>query len=194
MATKCGACNANMQHDPWHYLACKFRRKNELNMRHDQVGRNIALFCSHAGIVSRIEPSGLSEDDRLRPDLHLMMDQYNKFVDVTIVHPTCPSHIHAAQTQLKTAEDAAKAKINKYKDLAKANEGDIVPFAIESYGGYSEAACRLIEEIAVFASTHESAWSKAEIIADLKAAVAISVQRGNAHAAVAGYRACSRAG
>jgi hypothetical protein len=56
--------------------------------------------------VARTEASGLSEDDRLRPDLKLLLDHLNKFVDVTIVHPTCKSHIKQGQIQLKTAHDA----------------------------------------------------------------------------------------
>ena len=49
------------------------------------------------------------------------MDQYNKLVDVTIVHPTCPSHLKQGQTQLKTAlsHDACKQKQNKYKTVAQ---------------------------------------------------------------------------
>jgi len=74
--------------DSWHYLSCVKRRKNELNMRHDQVNRALELYSQHAGIVARVEPSGLTEDNRIRPDLQLLMDQYNKLVDVTIVHPT----------------------------------------------------------------------------------------------------------
>ena len=58
----------------------------------------------HAGCVARLEPSSLSDDNHLRPDLQLIMDQFNKLIDVTIVHPTCPSHIKQGQTQLKTCE------------------------------------------------------------------------------------------
>ena len=54
-----------------------------------------------------------------------------------------------------------------------------------------DAALLLIQEISVFASDHFSAWSKEEIVENLNSAIACAVQRGNAIAAVAGYRACA---
>ena len=149
----------------------------------------MGLYC--AGIVARKEPSGLSEEDGSQPDLQLLMDQYNKLIDVTIVHPTCPSHIKQAQTQLKTAHDACQLKRSKYTKLAVQHHAEFIPFAIESYGGLSDPALQLIQEISVFASDHLSAWSKEEIVENLNSAIACAVQRGNAIAAVSGYRACA---
>ena len=151
----------------------------------------LALYSVHAGIVARIEPSGLSEDERIRPDLQLLMDQYNKFVDVTIVHPTAPSHLKQAQTQLRTAHDACESKKNKYKNVSQQHQAEFIPFALESYGGISEAALQLIQEISVFASDHLSAWTKEEIVENLNSAIACAVQRGNAIAALSGYQACA---
>ncbi len=119
------------------------------------------------------------------------MDQYNKLIDVTIVHPTCPSHVKQAQTQLRTARDACETKTNKYMKLAQQQSADFIPFALESYGGISDSANDLINEISVFASEHLSAWSKEEIIEDLTSAIACAVQRGNAFAALSGYQACA---
>lgn len=191
MRQHCGACNSSITNDPWHYLSCVQRRKNELNMRHDQVNRALALYTLHAGCVARLEPSSLSDENRLRPDLQLIMDQFNKLIDVTIVHPTCPSHIKQAQTQLKTAKYACDQKIQKYSNLAQQQSADFIPFAIESYGGLSESASSLINEIAVFATEHLSAWSKEEIMTDLTSSIACAVQRGNAIAALSGYSACA---
>jgi hypothetical protein len=191
MRQYCGACKSSITTDNWHYLSCVKRRKNELNMRHDQVNRALALYSLHAGCVARLEPSSLSDDNGLRPDLQLIMDQYNKLIDVTIVHPTCPSHVKQAQIQLKTAHDACENKTNKYTKLAQQQSADFVPFAIESFGGLSDSATDLINEISVFASEHLSAWSKEEIVQDLTSAIACAVQRGNAIAALSGYQACA---
>jgi hypothetical protein len=193
MPTTCAACNANMSADEWHYLSCPARMKNELNMRHDSANHYLNEYAKLAGMVTRMEPSGLSEDSRLRPDLQLYMDQINQLVDVTIVHPTCPSHLHVAAKQLQTAENAATQKKKKYAQMCENIGANFIPFAIESYGGYSRDALSLIEQIGVFASTHLSAWSKREIMTNLTAAIAISVQRHNAHAALAGYRTQARA-
>jgi hypothetical protein len=193
MPTNCAACNANMSNDEWHYLSCPARMKNELNMRHDSTKQNLNFYAKLAGMVTRVEPTGLSNDSRLRPDLQLYMDQINQLVDVTIVHPTCPSHVRQAAKQLRTAENAATQKKRKYAEMCENIGANFIPFAIESYGGYSQDALSLIQQIGVFASTHLSAWSKKEIMTNLTAAIAISVQRHNAHAALAGYRFQARA-
>jgi hypothetical protein len=57
----------------------------------------------------------------------------------------------------------------------------------------SEAALNLIQEIAVFATDHLSAWSKEEIIENLNSAIACAVQRGNAITALSGYQASAAA-
>jgi hypothetical protein len=122
--------------DCWHYLSCSKRRKNELNLRHDQVNAVLAYYSVHAGIAARREPSGLSEEDQLRPDLQLLLDQHNLLIDVTIVHPTCPSHLHKSQTQLKTAHQACEAKKSKYKQLADNRKQSLFPSpskAMEDY-------------------------------------------------------------
>ena len=124
MQSHCGAPN----NDPWHYLSCVKRRKNELNMRHDQVNYALALFAMHAGIVTRIEPNGLSKEDRLKPDLQLIMDQFNKLIDVTVVHPTSPSYLKQAQIQLKTASAAWERKSNKYRKFAEHHSAEFIIF------------------------------------------------------------------
>lgn len=55
-------------------------------------------------------------------DLQLLMDQYNKLIDVTIVHPTCPSHLKQAQHQLQTAKIACEQKTRKYSHLVSSME------------------------------------------------------------------------
>ena len=69
-----------------------------------------------------------------------------------LVHPTCPSHVKQAQTQLKTAQDACETKTNKYMKLAQQQSADFVPFALESYGGISDSANDLINEIYLLAN------------------------------------------
>ena len=128
------------------------------------------------------------------PDLQLLMDQYNKFIDVTIVHPTCPSHLKQAQTQLKVAHDACEFKKNKYNKLSQQHQAEFIPFAVESFRGISESALKLIQEIAIFATDHLSAWSKEEIIENLNSSIACAIQRGNAAiTALSGYQASAAA-
>src|SRR5258708_18173286 len=92
---------------------------------------------------------------------------------------------------LKTADDACEQKRNKYKNVARQQHAEFIPFAIEMYGGLSNSARSLIQQIAVFAADHLSGWSKEEIVENLNSSVAIAVQRGNAFAALCGYQACA---
>ena len=64
---------------------------------------------------------------------------------------------------------------------------------METYGGSCKSAVDLINDIAIFAYSHESAWTREEIVTNLKASIALSLQRGNAHAVVIGHRACTQA-
>ena len=48
----------------------------------------------------------------------LFMGKTQQLVDVTVVNPTCPSHVDKAQKQLAVAEHAAQVKIKKYKEMA----------------------------------------------------------------------------
>jgi hypothetical protein len=155
------------------------------------VNAVLAYYSVHAGIAARREPSGLSEEDHLRPDLQLLLDQHNLLIDVTIVHPTCPSHLHKSQTQFKTAHQACEAKKSKYKQLAEQQKAEFIPFAIGSFGGLSYSARSLIWTTATFANDHLSAWSKGKI--NINSVIACALQRGNAITAIAGYRASAAA-
>ena len=57
----------------------------------------------------------------------------------------------------------------------------------------SVSASKLIQEIAVFATDHLSAWSKQEIIENLNSAIACAIQRGNAITTLSGYQASAAA-
>jgi hypothetical protein len=93
----------------------------------------------------------------------------------TVVHPTCPSHLHKSQTQLKTAHQAWEAKRSKYKQLAEQQKAEFIPFAIESFGGLSHSARNLIQTIATFATDHLS--GKEDIVTKINSAIVCAVQR-----------------
>jgi hypothetical protein len=180
MQSVCGSCCVSLNTDCRHYLSYSKRRKNELNLSHDQVKVVLAYYSVHAGIVARREPSGLSEEHQLRPDLQLLLDQHNLLIDVTIVHPTCPSHLHKSQTQFKTAHQACEAKKSKYKQLAEQQKAEFIPSPLRVLDDSLTQRGNLILTIATFANDHLSAWSKEEIITNINSAIACAVQRGNA--------------
>ena len=177
-----------MLKDPWHDLSCVHRRKNELNVRHDLVVKCIKYYAEIAGACSRLEPNGLSEDGRKRPDLELFLGHIHQLIDVTIVHPTCRSYLKKAQEPLVIAEMAATNKLSKYSNMSIQLQAKIVPFAIESFGGFSQSAQNFISTLAHFASNHSTLFHKKELIRDFISSISIAVQRGNALAVINGWR------
>jgi hypothetical protein len=120
----------------------------------------LAYYAVHAGIAARREPSGLSEEDQLRPDLQLLLDQHNLLIRCDYCSPYLSLSLHKPQTQFKTAHQACEAKKSKYKQLAEQQKAEFLPFAIESFGGFCHSARNLIRTIVTFANDYLSAWSK----------------------------------
>lgn len=187
-ASRCGGCNASVLNDPWHDLSCVHRRKNELNLRHDLVTKCIKYYAEIAGAVGRLEPNGLSEDDRKRPDLELFLGHIHQLVDVTIVHPTCRSYLIRAQHPLAITEKAASNKLTKYSVMGSQLQAKIIPFAIESFGGFSQSAQDFVSTLAHYASNYSTLFEKNELIRDFISAIAVAVQKGNALAVINGWR------
>jgi len=115
-STQCSGCNASVLKDPWHDLSCVHRRKNELNLRHDLVIKCLKYYAdiTRACCRLRLEPNGLSEDDRERLDLELFLEHIHQLVDLTIVHPTSRSYLNHTQRPLAPAELDASRKLSKY--------------------------------------------------------------------------------
>jgi hypothetical protein len=67
-------------------------------------------------------------------------------------------------------------------------QAEIVPFAIESFGGFSQSAQRFIDALAHFASDRSTLFQKEELMRDFKSSISVAVQRGNALAVINGWR------
>ncbi len=74
--------------------------------------------------------------------------------------------------------------MNKYSaplsDIGKAHNAQFIPFAADTYGGIDIDGRKFIMDTALAAKDKSSIWTVAEIRSFLVAAVAISIQRGNA--------------
>ena len=92
------------------------------------------------------------------------------------------SHRHKAP--LVRTKEYEKEKITK---LAYENDARIIPFIIETNGGYGEQACYVVDDIKVFAHEEALAYAPSDVVRDMMDAVAIAVQRGNAKAIIAAY-------
>ena len=78
-------------------------------------------------------------------------------------------------------------KKNKYSAMAKTQNAKFIPFAVEMYGGLGKSAKKLLKMISNCARDQMLMWPYHQIIQNLKGEIAISIQRGNAIAILAGY-------
>src|ERR1700728_1541435 len=77
----------------------------------------------------------------------------------------------------------------KYSTMAKAQGAKFLPFAVEMYGGMAKSAKQLLQLINKSARDQMLMWPYQQIMQNLKGDIAISIQRGNAIAILAGYQA-----
>ena len=146
---------------------------------------NLALFLKHAaltaGCLARHEPADLSHEDRKRPDVELFTVPNSTIIDVVVSNPIAPSHIQSAKkSPLKVADEAAKKKINKYRQMAEYQNADFIAFACEALGGLSPDSKRVISLIADI-TEHNCSWlSRADVVKNINDHIAIIIQRGNA--------------
>jgi hypothetical protein len=95
-----------------------------------------------------------------------------------IVHSSAMSY--RAEPSGAVAERYGAAKIAKYRTIAEERDGQVLPFIIESSGGYGRYALNVLADVRRCASEHASMVSPKELVNWFLDAVAIGVQRGNA--------------
>jgi hypothetical protein len=186
MPNVCADCGSAMDIHCDHFLTCISRRKRELNTRHDQVAKFIQKTVVMTGGCATIEPSHLERESRKRPDLDIQLDGNRILIDVSIVHPTAPSHYNlASKKPLVTAENMEKTKLTKYTDIARYHNCTFIPIVLESYGGMPQKCLEFISTLSIFSEQNTNLYGWRDIAKDLKAGIAIAIQRGNGMAAKA---------
>src|ERR1700761_527783 len=182
---KANACAA----DPFHPLSCNSQKGREITLRHDAVVNDLQHGIRAAGGACTKEPTRLSADgDNSRPDLQAVIGAEQVLVDVTIGNPTCQTYQdQCSEEQLKCTAMAEQRKINKYSAMAEIQNAKFIPFAVEMYGGLGRSAKKLLKMISKSARDQMLMWPYHQIIQNLKGEIAVSIQRGNAIAILAGY-------
>src|SRR6185437_10592717 len=99
------ACGFQLSQDNGHFHSCRLRKRREVTVRHDRVVRTLASLFRRAGAMVHIEPRIFGQD-RLRPDLDIILPAQHLLVDVTIVHPSAPSY--KSDTALSAASAAER--------------------------------------------------------------------------------------
>ena len=182
----CGRSNA-IRNDPWHYLSCKKLTRGEITVRHDDVGRTLHRNALTLGLKAQLEPKGLQADSDLRPDLLISLPGRTILTDVAVCHPLAPGAVKRRGGKLAYARKAERRKKRKYAKLASQRRYEMLPFAVETSGGFAPAAVQLMHAMALAAAQTFQLWTHAAIIQQLVGSVAIAVQRGTAMSYLDGY-------
>jgi len=197
LAPECPICHRPdaVKKDPLHYLSCTGYNGKAITHRHNAVLNVAYLYTNAVGGVAVKEPRDLHSDDGRVPDLQMLIRDKHWLSDVYVINPMAPSYRQqAAQRQLSAAGLGEYRKEHKYHGTALAHGATFVPFVVESAGGLGEGAVQIIEEI-VLASRDNNTLVHHKIVSQqLKAAIGIAVQKGNAIAMIVGRnRALGRA-
>ena len=199
LPSDCASCHTQdaCALDPLHPLVCIGQKGTKITHRHDGATDAVHVSTIHAGGLSYKEPRDLSGNgDHTRPDLQLVLNGRQLLVDVTIRHPACKTNIMhgSARQQLAAAHKGEAEKKAKYASMAKTQQAEFLPFAVETYGGLGKAARKLRKRIASSAEEGPQMLSEKEVMRELRGSVAIAVQKGNANIILAEYhRAMSAA-
>ena len=154
----CGRSNA-IRNDPWHYLSCKKLSRGEITVRHDDVGRTLHRNALTLGLKAQLEPKGLQADSNLRPDLLISLPGRTILTDVAVCHPLAPGAVKRRGGKLAKARTAEQQKKRKYAKLASQRRYEMLPFAVETSGGFAPAAVQLMHAMALAAAQTFLLWS-----------------------------------
>ena len=162
------ACGASLLDDPSHFHSCQLLKRGPITVRHDRLVKAVAHGLRAADGYAQVEFRP-SDQKRTRPDITVV------FPDET--HPAAPSCISVEP--LACTRRAEKAKVAKYKDLARSHGARGLAFAVESYGGFGGHATSIIQLIRL-ALIHSTELQDNELQNHQPQHQAINLQLGNA--------------
>jgi len=149
------------------------------------------------GGITILEPTQLLPNTNLRPDQLVKLDHKDFILDVSVIHPSCPSYLNYnySQHSLGCAENRATEKITKYTDLMSHrnhhnNQSKFIPFKafiMETYGGINQLGQDFMKEIYIFSQNNQTIWTQEEIQYLLRFNLSVAIQRGNADLCRTGY-------
>jgi hypothetical protein len=93
----------------------------------------------------------------------------------------------SSKKQLVLAEWAARRKHHSYDEVAQQHHMRLLPFSVETMGGLSTEAQKLIEQIGLACRDHLCLETHESIARGVLASVAVAVQKGNALTVQAAY-------
>jgi hypothetical protein len=183
--THCEVCERDSDQDgvyvsdPLHGLSCRHAGGCKI-MRHNSITGGLVTAARKSGATPEVEPAGYDASDNRRPDVFVVLNGRPTFIDSGVVHSAAPSH--RGRKKLAAAKSYVQKKVEKYQQLAANNDAVIIPFIVETGGGYTDEARYVVDDIVAHAYNHAMAFTAESIRDELKDTIAIAIQRGNAMA------------
>ena len=169
-------CGASLRDDSAHFHSCPRLMPRAVTARHDGIVQLLAAVFRRAGALVSIEVKYEGEN-RVRPDLEIILPDRSILADVAVVHPAAPSRKRL--TPLSATRDIENAKAAKYLSIAAERGARFLAFIPESYGAFGKQAMdllKLLDNTLDHAPARPSELSTRAVIE----AISVTLQRGNA--------------
>lgn len=139
-------------------------------------------------------PSALAGPSPLPPhydrhgDLLLLRHASKLYIDLSVTRPTNASTLQSqprvTQQPLVSTHARAAAKKRKYHAIAEVNQYELLPFVLETYGGFGADAQRVMR----YLSASSPSLSPRQFRMHAEQCLSVALQRGNAHVALIGQQ------
>ena len=148
-----------------------------MRRRHDEVVNVLYRTALMMGIQAVREPAGLDSGDGRCPDLQVVLPGRPIISDVVVTHPLAPSMVKSGVSSTTTgaARRAERLKRKKYRETAAQHSAELLPFAVETYGGMAPDAIKLLSAMGKMGEEQLGVWPRHVIIRHLIGAVATFV-------------------
>ena len=185
----------NLKADPSHFLSCRHKvTLGAVTHRHNVLVDVLASIIRKHGNSAAKEPTYLSRLDNKRVDLDVSMGLSRFAIDVTVRHPTAPSHFaKAAQGPLEVAKQAEVEKRDMYSNIRTSHPSFlVVPFVFETFGGIGSDANRFLDTLAYTSAQHSDVYTYQDVRGSAANTLSVILQRGNADILLAGAERARR--
>jgi len=199
----CRVCPAgtSFAQDPDHFHACVKHRRTLVTARHSDLMATVMSLDRSVGFYASREPNDHAcpaeleyrkytcsiDEYNSHGDILLLKNNLKIYVDVSVVRSTSPSKTAKGRTNvpLAAASYRARDKHRKYDRICEVNGYTNMPFVLESNGGFSHEAAKLLRLL----SSHSVDVSPKEWLAHAYKVVSVVLQSANARLAQGGMHA-----
>ena len=179
--TVCGLCQRHVlgQDLAAHLLGCIKLIPTSGTDRHDAIVQIIKEAIERIGGLVTVEPRNLSDRDKKRGDLRVVLGAETYLIDVTIRNNTASSHL-CPDDNKRTLREAEAAKKRKYEDHCKPTTMIMVPFALDVYGSLGDEAIEFVDTLATYAKQNGTSDGERGVRDQLLDEISVTLQRHNA--------------